>query len=368
MNLRQRGSRYGFGVHFIAGAAGVFIMAAGIREGFDPSLEIWLAAGFVVVVILHARLGFAYNRVQSELEVMRGLVKRVSKDPAVDAKQKLPTLAIQSDGDLEEHHVEMLGKVKEAIEAGRVDLYLQPIVSLPQRKHRFYEAYSRLRLENGGILKPSDYLESAERANRIGVIDNMILLRCIQALREKSMDDPRLTVFCNLSPATLFDNEFFAHFADYLEANKDLSSKIVFEFTYPAIKMMHERVEKNLRSIASKGFVFSVDHVQTFDLDFDDLRDKSFAFMKVSSGLLLAANNGNDVQAAKLAHFRRGLADAGIDLIVEKIEYEDDMPAIAAMGIDYGQGNLFGAPRAAPRYLNDGEQSVENSAIYSKVS
>ena len=39
--------------------------------------------------------------------------------------------------------------VRGAIEANRIDLYLQPIVTLPQRKVRYYEAMTRLRTEDG---------------------------------------------------------------------------------------------------------------------------------------------------------------------------------------------------------------------------
>ena len=42
--------------------------------------------------------------------------------------------------------VELIAK---AVDANRIDLYLQPIVTLPQRKVRYYEALSRLRTEDG---------------------------------------------------------------------------------------------------------------------------------------------------------------------------------------------------------------------------
>ena len=38
-----------------------------------------------------------------------------------------------------------LDAVKSAVEENRVDIYLQPMVTLPQRKVRFYEAVTRLR-------------------------------------------------------------------------------------------------------------------------------------------------------------------------------------------------------------------------------
>lgn len=358
MNLQQRGSRYGFGVHFAAGAAGVLVLAAGLTERLAPSIEIWLSAALIVVVLLHARMGFAFSRAQAELEMLRKLAKRVKEDPARSFKKAMPRLKLDTVEEISEEDVAILDKVKESIESDRVDLYLQPIVSLPQRKSRFFEAYSRLHEEGGRILKPAYYLDAAERANRIGVIDNMILLRCIQALREKSKDNPRMTVFCNLSPATLYDSEFFADFTDYLEANSDLTSKLIFEFTYPAVQMMHPKVEENLKSIADKGFVFSVDHVHTLDIDIETLRNKNFGYVKIASSILLAAGAGGEAQAAKLATFRKRLADAGIDLIAEKIEREEDMPAIAALGLDYGEGNLFGIPRPAGFYLDADEKKA----------
>ena len=59
MNLKQRGTRYGSGLHFVAGVAGVLLIIAGVRQEFQPTTEIWLSTAIVVVVLLHARMGFA---------------------------------------------------------------------------------------------------------------------------------------------------------------------------------------------------------------------------------------------------------------------------------------------------------------------
>ena len=39
----------------------------------------------------------------------------------------------------------VLEDLREAIEANRIDLYLQPIVTLPDRKLRYYDASTRIR-------------------------------------------------------------------------------------------------------------------------------------------------------------------------------------------------------------------------------
>ncbi len=366
MNLKQRTSRYGAGVLFMAGLVGVILIIATMRAGFRPEFEIWLAAALVVSLILHARMGFALSRAQIELDMLQSLASRCEAEPSSGAREIAPLLSLSSadNRDLTAADRVMLERVRMAVEGDRLDLYLQPIVSLPQRKTRYFEAFSRLRDERGAVLRPSDYLDAAERANRIGVIDNMILLRCIQSLSRIEAMTGRCAIFCNISPATLYDTEFFNHFTDYLEMNRGLSQRLVFEFTYPALQMMHPRFEANLEAIAKRGFMFSVDHVHSLDIDWRALRVRNFRFAKASAALLHAAA-GADASGSLLRSYRKRIEDAGVDLIAEKIEFETDMPEILALGLDYGQGNLFGSPQPASVYL---QGSPPEPRVFAKAS
>lgn len=366
MNLKQRTSRYGAGVLFTAGLSGVILVIAALRSDFRPEFEIWLATALVVSLILHARLGFALSRAQVEIDMLKSLSSRCDADPAASAREIAPLMSLTGGDSAELTAADraMLERVRGAVENDRLDLYLQPIVSLPQRKTRYFEAFSRLRDDKGAVLRPSDYLHAAERANRIGVIDNMILLRCIQSLARIEAMTGRCAIFCNISPATLYDTEFFNHFTDYLEMNRGLSQRLVFEFTYPAVQMMHPRFEENLAAIAKRGFMFSVDHVHSLDVDWQALRDRNFRFAKASAALLHAAA-GADASGALLRGFRKRIEDAGVDLIAEKIEFETDMPEILALGLDYGQGNLFGAPQPANVYLSG---AAPQAPVFAKAS
>ena len=365
MKLQQRTPRYGFAVLFMAGLTGCLLLAAALRQGFQPSLDVWVAAGLIALLIMYAHLGVSLNRTRQELKMLKRLAERVEEDPVESARRIAPALQLENAADLEPEDRAMLERLREAIDSDKLELYLQPIVSLPQRKPRYYEAFSRLRESSGGVLKPSDYLDAAERANRVGVIDNLILLRSVQALRRLNVRGGQFSVFCNISPATLYDTDFFEQFTDYLETNADLSSRLIFEFTSPAVQMMHPRVDEHLAVIADKGFAFSIDHVHSLDLDWHALRAKNFRYVKASCGLLLSASGAGTDSVAQLRNFRKRLADAEIDLIAEKIELEENMPEILSLGIDFGQGNLFGAPRKSEFYLGDPEA---NGAPLAKAS
>ncbi len=117
----------------------------------------------------------------------------------------------------------MLDLIRRSLEENRVDLYLQPIVSLPQRKVRFYEALTRLRSEDGRIIMPSQYIKVAAPAGLMSVVDNLLLFRCVQVMRRLTQKSREIAVFCNISGHTLSDAEFFPQFLDFMTHNRDIA-------------------------------------------------------------------------------------------------------------------------------------------------
>src|SRR5207248_1826545 len=100
---------------------------------------------------------------------------------------------------------QLLAAVKTAVEENRLDIYLQPMVTLPQRKVRFYEAVTRLRDDKGMILAADDFIGVAEGAGLIGRIDHAVMLRCVQVLRRLMVRNKEVGVFCNVPAALLLD-------------------------------------------------------------------------------------------------------------------------------------------------------------------
>jgi cyclic-di-GMP phosphodiesterase TipF (flagellum assembly factor) len=74
---------------------------------------------------------------------------------------------------------EIVAIIREAVDANRIDLYLQPILTLPQRKVRYYESMTRLRMPDGTLILPADFLKHAEAAGLMPQIDNLMLFRCV---------------------------------------------------------------------------------------------------------------------------------------------------------------------------------------------
>jgi cyclic-di-GMP phosphodiesterase TipF (flagellum assembly factor) len=231
-----------------------------------------------------------------------------------------------------------------AIEANRVDLYLQPIVTLPQRKVRYYEALTRLRGEDDAQYAPEDYRAYAESAGLTPAIDNLMVFRSVQVVRRLTAKNREVGLFCNMSGATLVNGTVFQEIGDFLEANRALAQFIVFQFSQDAVRAMGPIETEALASLATLGFRFSVDHLTDLRIEPRELAERGFRFIKVPAALLLgrAASPGADIHPADFSDL---LGRFGIDLIAEKIERESMVVDLLDYDVRFGQGPLFSPPR-----------------------
>jgi len=237
-----------------------------------------------------------------------------------------------------------LAVVRNAIDAERIDLHLQPIVTLPQRKVRFYECLTRLRAEDGETIHPSDYIPVAEAGGYVATIDQQILLKSVQILRRLATRSKEVGVFLNLSPASLADGAFFEDFVRLLEANRDLCDMLVLEFSQASVRAIGPIETEGLRLLRGLGFRFSIDHVADLKISFQNLADLGFKYVKITTDRLLgrAGDLGSDIHQADLAdYFQR----FGMELIADHVEREADVVDVLDFGVKYGQGYLFAPPR-----------------------
>lgn len=155
----------------------------------------------------------------------------------------------------------------------------------------------------------------------------------------------KIRVFCNISGDTLADTEFFPQFLEYMHHNRDLAGQIVFEFEQGAVLKAGVKGEENLSYLASLGFSLSMDHVDTLALDFGRLHGLGFRYIKVRSEMLVNGMAGAGALVAA-EDMKKLLARHGINLIAERVEDEKTVVQLLDFNVDFGQGYLFGEPRA----------------------
>jgi cyclic-di-GMP phosphodiesterase, flagellum assembly factor TipF len=237
----------------------------------------------------------------------------------------------------------VVAAINSAIDGSKIELYLQPIVTLPQRKVRYYEALSRLKADNGDLVAAGDFLKFAEAGGLMPKLDNLSVLRCVQVVRRLLLKNRDIGLFCNLSSATLTDSGF-ARFLEFAEANRAIAPALVFEFTQEAVRGMGPIEHESLAALAERGFRFSMDNLTDLRVEPRELTERGFRFVKAPAALLL-----NRVGAASTDIHPADLSDLvgrfGIDLIAERIEAEGAVVDLLDYDVRFGQGFLFSPPR-----------------------
>ncbi len=243
--------------------------------------------------------------------------------------------------------------VREALTENRIELHLQPVVSLPQRRTVFYEGFTRLKDETGRLILPQEFIPAAEQAGLMPMIDNLLLFRCVQIVRKMMKNDRRIGIFCNLSPRALADEQFFPQFYDFMRENEDLAGSVIFELPQPAFAQRNAGEARGMAKLADLGFRFSVDRVERIDIDLPDLERAGVRYLKAAANTLNDQVIKRGVRPTSAITREIAAVDVaavfqryGVDIIAERVEAESQVLEILDLDIPYAQGHLFGPPRA----------------------
>lgn len=239
--------------------------------------------------------------------------------------------------------------ISTAVRHDRVDVFLQPIVRLPQRKIAFYEVYARLRAKKGGYLSASRYLDLARQDHLVPAIDNLLFMRAIQLIRrQKGADHQSIAYFLNVNADTFNNSALMADLVDFLGDNRHLAGKLVLEIAQKDFNALNASIWPVLKSLSQMGVRFSMDQVTLLDIDVTKLLSYNVVFVKIDSALLLDTLSSKVGQRAFMT-LKKDFDNSGVDLIVQKIETEQNLRDILEYNIDFGQGYLFGEPEQSQK-------------------
>jgi cyclic-di-GMP phosphodiesterase TipF (flagellum assembly factor) len=239
--------------------------------------------------------------------------------------------------------------VTQAFEADRIELHLQPIVSLPQAKIRFYEALARLRLADGTLLAPVEFLPILECSGRAADFDRRILIRAMAVARHLMARGSEAIVGVNLSAHAIVEPGFLWSLAGLLDSSPEILGRIVLELPQHSWRHLDADLKNALTSLRERGVPFSLDRAADLRFDPQALADLGIRFMKLPAELLIRAAEQQDGRYGgpelDVRDFASALRRQGIRLIAERVDQDDMVPVLADIGVQLAQGFAFAAPR-----------------------
>jgi cyclic-di-GMP phosphodiesterase, flagellum assembly factor TipF len=242
-----------------------------------------------------------------------------------------------------------------AVAQDRLELHLQSIVSLPQRKVKLYEAMHYLRGDQGRVFSPASLRQEAESAFAEAPFDNLLISRAQRVIRHLKERNREIALLCRVSSRSFFMPEVFSEVTRLAKTNRDEAQHIVFCLDQAAVRAMGPLELENIDALQRMGFRLGLDGVTDLRVDPRQLVERGFRYMKVPADLLLGDDQGvsrSEIHPADLAGL---LARHGLTLIAEGIGSEKTVLDVLDFGVQLAQGSLFSPPRAVRIDLLDAD-------------
>lgn len=281
------------------------------------------------------------DEVTQEVEMLQSLVSRMTGG-LPDRSYRAPVRQTLETANLSE--ADLLMVIRDAVRHERIDIVMQPIVSLPQRKLRFFQLYSQIRTPERHVLKPEQYMPIAERSGFAPAIDNILLLHSIQLARGAVKTHSTIAYVATISARTLRDQTFMDEFVSYLRSHPELGPQLIFELPYEAAADLETELRASMERLAGLGSRFAMaDVFDLVNLDADRLARHAIKYFKVDAATLLRevhySATGLDIHDLKARLDRNA-----IDLIVDRIDTDEVLVEVLDLPVDFGQGFLLGDP------------------------
>jgi len=222
------------------------------------------------------------------------------------------------------------------------DLHYQPIVDLKTRAVHHFEALARFKGTNG----PADTIHMAEEMALIDSFDVVVAEKALARLRRPGAGLLKFAV--NVSGASLADDRYVQSVLRMTSARPEERRRLIVEVTESAALADVEAANRRIGALRAAGIKVCIDDFGAGSASYDYLRGLSVDTIKIDGKFVDGLET--DARArTMIGHLIELCASLKVDTIAEMIESEATADILRDLGVDHGQGWLFGKAEIEPR-------------------
>ena len=238
-------------------------------------------------------------------------------------------------------------RLRQALDAGRVEVFAQPIVSLHGTlESPHYELLVRLIGEAGTHLSPTWFMSAATRYRMLVELDRAVIAHVLSKLesRREELAKRKLRFSVNLSGPTIGDPDFLEWIAPRIGGGGVPGEWLQFEITETAAVANVMQTQAMIRRLQARGVKFALDDFGTGVSSFAYLKFFDVSMLKLDGSFVrdLLSNPRSESLVRGIAQLGRGM---NIVTVAECVETGAVRDRLTELGIDCAQGFLFGRPR-----------------------
>ncbi len=242
------------------------------------------------------------------------------------------------------------GQLKRALEEDRFVLFYQPLLRTRDYVIDHYEILLRLRMDDGTLIAPGQFMKVAEESGLIRAIDRHVLRKAIVRLAELK-HRPDISFSVNLSGITIGDQAFLDTLRTELDRTGARSSGLVLEITETSAVADFATAREFMDAVRKTGCTFAIDDFGAGFASFYYIKQLPVDYVKIDGAFIqnLAQSRDDQVFVKALTDVARGFGKA---TVAEFVEDEASLELLRGYGVDYAQGYYIGRP--APEILPPG--------------
>ena len=293
----------------------------------------------------------------SDTDATKALLYSVQKFVDTDPNEFSITSLQSSAREMLNDVVSRVNQVREIIDRRNFDVVYQPIVDIYTEDVHHLEALTRIT----GLASPQAFIEFTEEVGLIEDFDLTLAQRVMEELAEHRRGGWRPRVAINLSARSMNSSLFRKSFEGVMEPFSEVQEQLMLELTETVSVTNFDELNRVLQDYRSCGMQVCIDDVGSGSTSFQSLYDLEVDFLKIDGRFVRAANtNERDMTLLK------SIIEVGkkldTKLIAEQIEDREQAHLMESLGVEYGQGYLYGRPTLDHATFKPGPSGSKKSA------
>lgn len=243
------------------------------------------------------------------------------------------------DRDIEER-TQLETELRDAIAAGDVVPYFQPIVDLITGETRGFEVLARWSHPTRGPVPPADFIPIAELSGQIGALTVAVLTAACKAATALP---EHLPITLNVAPQQVQSEWLAPEILAVLESTRFPPHRLEVEITERSLVTDLPAARRVIASLKNVGIKVALDDFGTGYSSLCQLSELGFDKIKIDGSFVRSLHERPS--NAKLVQAMVGLGrNLGVPTVAEGVETEDEAAFLRQIGCPLAQGFLFCEP------------------------
>ncbi len=251
-------------------------------------------------------------------------------------------------------------EIVKCLKEDQFKLAFQPIVDAKTHELVMHEALLRMMDADNELIAAAHLIPVAEKLGLVRLIDRKVAHMCIARLH----DYPQANLTMNVSGATATDPRWFNQLTEIIAANEQVANRLTVEITETVALGNMKQTFAFVETLRNYGCSVAIDDFGAGFTSFRNLRDLPVNIIKLDGTFCRNLPNNTANQ-----YLVRTLIELGhkfnLKVIGEWIETREDLEILTNCGVDYLQGNLFGAASLILPWEKSGNSAFDNFAGHS---